>query len=393
MAKGKKRKKERPRTSAPQEQPRGFDYGCLPYAMAVGAFEFANHLGAARVDGVAYGLAWSAAVSRSVPMISLVGQKGTELAKAFDMFNAWSEATDPDSLEMTFVFKKSGGYVLALSAEPSRLERRCLGFGRTHKPLVVSATWFRPIDSANPFLHQFRSYCTSPIAPFLFTGGVYDPRKGLSASSPPEMAEIDGLKPLLKFDITFVDEDDAVPNTTGWIALKVGTQPLSTTLNKAPRPKPEEVARERANMLRCHFPVTLERLRRSSSVSLLMRELVSDGARSWQIEQALCNLVLSAAMVSVPHYKGLGSRKKAEQGILRALRSRYELGDGTDLTTFSVKDVHTQIVADGNMLLRYLKSKSVASSLTDLQAALRSQSALNAPTALADPPAEWGASW
>jgi hypothetical protein len=31
------------------------------------------------------------------------------LAKAFEALNAWSRMTDPDSVEITFVFRNSGG--------------------------------------------------------------------------------------------------------------------------------------------------------------------------------------------------------------------------------------------------------------------------------------------
>jgi hypothetical protein len=61
------------------------------------------------VDAVAYGGAWSDAVNQFVPTISLVGQHAEGLAKAFEDFNAWSNMTDPDSVEVTFAFRKSGG--------------------------------------------------------------------------------------------------------------------------------------------------------------------------------------------------------------------------------------------------------------------------------------------
>jgi hypothetical protein len=80
--------------------------------------------------------------------------------------------TDPDSVEITFVFRNCGGYVLAISQEYSRLQRRCLGFDRTHQAVAFAPTWFKPIDTVNPLLRQFRRYCSSPIAPFLFTGST-----------------------------------------------------------------------------------------------------------------------------------------------------------------------------------------------------------------------------
>ena len=142
--------------------------------MALATFEFPGHLSAASVDGVAYGSVWSEAIRQTIPTISLVAQNGNELTKAFEAFNAWSRMTDPDSVEITFVFRRnSGGYVLAISPEYSRLERRCLGFDRTHQAVAFAPTWFKPIDSVHPLLPQFRRHCSGPIAPFLFTGATY----------------------------------------------------------------------------------------------------------------------------------------------------------------------------------------------------------------------------
>ncbi len=75
---------------------------------------------------------------------------------------------------------------------------------------------------------------------------------------------------------------------------------------------------------------------------------------------------------------------------MQAIRSRYELADGGDIPTFAIEDVHTQVVADGNVLLRYL-GKKTCTDLAGVQAALQSVSALEAATAI-DPPAQWTAS-
>jgi hypothetical protein len=83
MAKPKKRKERTQRQAGRTTTPRGFDFGCLPYAMALATFEFPGHLSAASVDGVAYGSVWSEAVRQTIPTISLVAQNGDELAKAF----------------------------------------------------------------------------------------------------------------------------------------------------------------------------------------------------------------------------------------------------------------------------------------------------------------------
>ena len=390
MVRHMKRRKRTARASAQKTQPRGFDYGCLPYAMALASFEFQDHLRAASVDGVAYGSVWSETVNQTVPTISLVAQRGDELAKAFEEFNAWSQMTDPDSVEITFVFRKSGGYVLAISPEYSRIERRLLGFDRTHRAMIVAATWFKPIDSVHPLLRNFRKLCSAPIAPFLFDGVTYvGPRSVLTPSSPPDVSPIRGLQPLLKFEVTFINEDDVTPNSTGWLALKAVSRQLSKSPAGPPKPEPCDIAKQRVKTLAHHFPVTLERIRRSSSVPPLMLRLAASDVRPWQIEQALCNLVLSAEMSRGAHYIGLSARK-AERGIIREIRSRFELADCGDIPTFAIEDVRTQVAADGNVLLRCLGKKRCRD-LAGIQEALQSVSALEAATAV-DTPAEWSAS-
>ena len=326
--------------------------------MALASLEFPRHLSAAAVDGVAYSSVWSEALNRTVPTISLIAKHEDELVKAFKEFNAWSQMTDPDSVEVTFVFRKSGGYVLAISPENSRLKRRCLGFDRTSRVMTGAATWFKPIDSVHLLLRRFRSDCSTPIAPFVFDGVTYvGPQDVLTAASPPDVRTIRSLQPLLKFEVTFIDEDDVTPNSMGWHALKVGSRQESQSPTGPPKPDPGEVAKQRVKTLAHHFPVTLERIRRGLSVPRLMLRLAENGVRPWQIEQAFCNLVLSAEMGRGAHYIGLSARK-AERGILQAIRSRHELADGSAIPTFAVEDVGTQVVADGNCLLRYLGKKS-----------------------------------
>ena len=384
----KKKKKRTARASAKKAQPRGFDYGCLPKVIALASFEFPSHLGAS-VEAVGYGRRWSEVVNQTVPTISLVAQSGEGLVKAFEEFNAWSQITDPDSVEITFVFRKRGGYVLTISPEPTHLKRRCLGFDRAHQVMGVGPIWLKPIDSVHPLLQRFRNYCSSPIAPFFFDGVTYaGPTSGLRQSVPLEISPIPGLEPLLKFEVTFVDEDEVTPNSTAWVALEAESRQEIQSPTGNQKTEPDDIAIQRVKTLGHHFPVTLERIRRSLSVPPLMQQLAVSDVRPWQIEQALCNLVLSADMGRGAHFLGLSARK-TERTIVEAIRSRYELADGGDIPTFSIEDISTQIIADGNALLRHLNKKK-CKDLAEIQVALQSVSALEAPTAV-DTPAQWSA--
>ena len=358
--------------------------------MALGSIEFPNLLTAASIDAVAYGSVRSEAVNQTVPVIALVAQHGDELAKAIEEFNAWSQMTDPDSVEITFVFRKDGGYVLAISPEGSRLQRRCLGFDRTHRGMNVAPIWIKPIKSIDPLLKQFRQYSSGPVAPFLFTGATYvGPQSVLTSSLQPELCPVRGLQPLLKFEVTFIDEEEVTPNSIAWLVLKAKSPQKPKSSKQPPKPEPDDIAKQRVKTLAHHFPVTLERIRRSLFVPILMLELTQKGVRPWQIEQALCNLVLSSEMGCGAHFCGL-SASKAKSGIIQAISSRFELADGGDISTFDIEDVSVQVVADGNFLLRHFGKKR-CSDLPGIQAALRSISAYEATTAV-DPPSEWSVS-
>ena len=374
-----KNRRGRRRVPTPVQRPKGFDYGCLPSVMAVGPYAFPSHLSAASVDAVAYGFDRSEEVARDLPFVSLVAQDARHLANAFEEFGAWAEATDPDALEVTFVFRKKGGYLLLIAPEYSRLERRCLGFDRAHRTMTSSAMWVKPIDSVHPMLRDFRTYRSQIVAPFLFGGATYHgPRSVVSSPADAALSPLPGIPAFLKFEVTLVDEVDARPHSLAWHALELdrGQETRST------RPSRVfdlgDVKRNRVRALRHHFPVTLERMSQCSQLTPMVKELERQGARLWQIEQAVCNLVLSHDLVGQWHFRSLSSRK-VDDVIVEALGSRHEVADGRALPQLSPDVIQTQLVADANKLLRNLK-KAPSTKLDAVQETLQSVSALDAPS-------------
>ena len=374
----KKKKKTYGGRAGRRKHANGFDYAGLPRVAAISSPEFPSNLHGACVDGVAYGVVWSTALKENIPCISLVAQNGDALTKAFEEFNSWSQLTDPDSVELTFVFLKDGGYVLGITPEHSRLTRRCLGFRRAHQVMVLFTTWFKKLDSIHPALHEFREYSSRSVAPFSFGGCTYvGPRGALTPSSPPDTIPI-SPEPLLKFEVTFVDEDDVEPNSIGWVAIHAQSEQNVRSQTPPPRPGKEELATTRRRALACHFPVTLERLRRRGDISALMRHFAATDVRPWQIEQALCNLVLSHESGGGAHFENVDPRNVVDH-VTQAIEFRHEIADGGNIREFTGDQVQTQIVADGNALLRYLGKKK-RPNLSAVQRALASASLLEAET-------------
>ena len=343
--------------------------------MAVGVYDFASHLTAASVDAVTYGHEHSEALGRDLPIISLIARDTDHLAKAFEEFATWAAVTDPDAVEVTFVFRENGGYLLTIEPEVTHLERRCLGFDRAHRAMTCSTMWVKSIRTVHPTLKRLRQYSSWILSPFLFHGATYAGNHSvLDPSSPPEVSPLLVVPPLLKFKANFVDEKDVVPNSLAWhaVELDAGRESRSKPRNKMLGAA--DTAQQRIRALRHHFPVTLERLARSSWFPTLGNTLATSGIKPWQVEQALCNLVLCRDMGWGNHFTGLSARK-LEEAVGQALRSRYELADGDGVRQFSLDQVQVQLLADGNALLKNMGQKPQAN-ISDMQAVLASVSVL-----------------
>jgi len=355
---------------------RGFDFGCLPVAMAVGDFDFASELSAASVLGVAYGQEWSDELGFPVPSITLIANHGDALRRAFEIFNSWKESTDADSLELTLVLRTDGSYIVCISPEAMRLQRRCFKFARTFLVLAMTNTWFKPISSTNPALHDLRKYCSQQVAPFILNGASCKSQHDILSM---KIQAIPGLEPLLKFQLCFVDEGAVESSTIGAMALRTNSAKQTMRPKGRPKSSPSEIELQRIKTLRCHFPVTLERMRVSPSVPDLILELVRDGIRPWQVEQALCNLSLANQPRDNPP-PGTRNRTARRTKFIDALGNRFELANGGDSPKFTSDQVRAQILADGNALLQGV-GRTTVGKLPKLLAALQSAKLLDAKTA------------
>lgn len=268
MARKKKKHKTRRRNRAPRAPQWGFDYGCPPNAVAVGGLDLPTLLTDARIDGVAYRTRYSPDLHEDVPAITLIAQDGDALAKAFSIFHNWAASSDPDAVALTFVFRDSRSYILGISPEPSRLEHRLLGFSRSRQAISRSALWCKPIDSVHPMLLNFRDHYTAArIAPYILDGATYfGPRNAIPRPASILPREISGLRPLLKFEVTFENESEVAPGTMGWLASRMQSSPNPQASTGQVRPDSNEIAGRRHRALSEHFPVTLERIRSSQKV-------------------------------------------------------------------------------------------------------------------------------
>jgi hypothetical protein len=317
-----------------------------------------------------------------VPAITLIARNEIPVREAFREFNAWAAQTDGDALELTFIFRSDGSYLLVLAPETTRLQRRTLGYNRTSHVLVMTLMWVFPVTTTHPALRTIREYCKGFPAPIMFSAARLPPLLVAPSATASELRPVAGVKPLLKFSLTLVDESDVTPHSTAWAALQSASMKGgSSSREKPPPPEPAATGEMRAKMLRAHFPVTLERLQGSKWFDEMCLSLHRDhGVRRWQVEQAICNLVLSEETVGRPHFAGLGSRELADL-VVKALDRRYEVANGSTLAPLSAEHVVTQIVADTSQLLSYYRRPSRLAALGAANASLASAELLDAPSA------------
>ena len=312
----------------------------------------------------------------------LVAERAEPLREAFKIFAAWSDAADGDAVELTIVLKESGGFLLGISPEYSRLARRCLGFDRTTvSPLAFAPVWCKPILTAHRHLIHLRSYAQRPIAPFLFGGVTLSGLLTHSDPDVPQVAAVPGLTSILKFEIAFADETDVEPGGMGELLLRTASPANRSSETRSSPPTHRtivDIGTERARVLRTHFPVTLERLHRSGRLQHLRTTVAPDAdVGLWQLEQAYCNLVLSVGSGWGIHYLRLRPQN-ARDKILDAIGERYEIADGQPLDEFTGDQVCMQLLADGRALLRYL-NESPDGSMSTVQARLVALDAIQAP--------------
>ena len=384
MGRKRKKQKSKKRTKAPRPSQWGFDYGCPPEAIAVSGLDLPTLLTEAGVDAVAYYKQHSPELDQSVQALTLVANNRVPLVKAFELFHEWAADSDSDAVEITFVLRNTGGYILGISPEPSRMEQRCCGYARTHQVISVSQLWCKPIDSVHPMLLSFKDqYESARIAPYILDGATYiGPRSSLSTTSSVELNEVPGLQPLLKFELTFVNEGEAAPGSIGWLASKIQSSPTAQGSNVPDRPEPSGIATRRRRSLSQHFPVTLERMRMSARAQEIVEELQREGIQPWQVEQALCNLILGAELDK----QSAKTRQQVSERAIDALDSRYEPADGSAFPLFQIDRIRSQVLADGNALLAHMMARP-RSDLSSLQSRLHMLGLLDGPSAVV---ADWG---
>ena len=131
----------------------------------------------------------------------------------------------------------------------------------------MGGSFNKKFDTRHQALQRFReSRRQLLINPFLL-GGATLPSRPDTVLRVDEIRPISNVESLLKFEATFSDEETLEPGSYQHSILAIAQKPMTAESKKRgyypPRDPREQASffRHRMDMLKRHFPVTLERLR------------------------------------------------------------------------------------------------------------------------------------
>lgn len=370
MAKSRKKRKIRARKRklgpSTKGSAKGHDFGAPFRTMFVPDASFIESLTQASTFACAYGYIEVPEIPYPIPIITLVAEREEPLIRAFREFKRWAEVPGGDALHMTIMIEDGGGYSMALSPDMDRMSALMRLDDPVFTPLQMVPMWIKYFDTRNQFVNDIRQYVHQRVAPFVFAGAT-SPLPSTRGAAP-GTGDVTYLKEaqILKFKCSFIDKGDEKNGSQSDMLLKFDQSDLEEAKGKgksfSPPPnadlKPAAIAKQRRQILEQNFPVTLRRIKASPNCNSLIRES-SEVLEAWQIEQAICNLVLSREVSSgSPHYGEISNRKIVET-INTALIERFEHADSSDdLAWVDREAVENQSRLDRLSLLRIVHKES-----------------------------------
>ena len=344
--------------------------------------EFNKNLSDAEIVAIACGQDYSKMLRVSVPAITLVGRNEKPLRDAFEEFSDWAESTDADAIELTIVFKNDGGYRLCINPEINALYKRALQYDTVANPMAFQMIWIKVIDTTSQSLIDLSEHLsTGTIRPFLLRASHYAGISPKNIQYTPELIKpISHREELLKFEIRFVDEGSK--DNLHWQRIALGDGNLEHELPVEGPIIPKSIVwNRRKESLKRLFPITLWKSRSCEKSTELRRNAETRGLREWQIDQAICNLVLSRQVANGNLYFQECSKSDWPDQLRESLCNRFEIS-GVDQQGFerlTVENVVRQAILDAKMLLKQYGMKRVPNKLERIQYLLQKHSLLSEP--------------
>lgn len=324
MARNSKRNRHRKKTQTPRVsleiQDRGFDFGFQMRIMAKSDFEFNQALREAGVIGCAYGFHPIEGLSQHVPSITLIGTNISAFERAYQCFVRWGCEEDGDVLDVDLLLRSDGSYCIWIGPEINRLLYRTIPQADLFDTMAMHVSWVKPLDSTNEMVHEIKRYCESGLHPVIISAAIGDPINPTILQLEP----VPGWKGILKFGLRVIAQSEA-PQDPRFAPMSEQFSPKSEKLKSQPTPK--DLCRRRIKTLETAFPVSIERVRRSSLVHEVRRLAGFENVNETQVIQGAINLMISGEMVpGDKHYRQVTG--DVYKTIWNTIISRVELADG-----------------------------------------------------------------
>ena len=299
---------------------RGFDFGLQMRVAAVTDLDFNQALRDAGVIGCAYGLAPVDGMSRPVPSITLIGTDRSAFARAYKQFVGWGCEEDGDVVDIALLLRSDGSYDFWLGPEMNRSFYRIMPQADLFDPLMLNISWIKHLDSTNVLVRDLKQYCASRFHPVVICAAIGDPnnRTSLNIENIPEW------KGILKFWLTIIEQSET-PDDPRFARLNA--RPSRSKNTPSSQSTPQDLCRRRTRTLDIAFPVSRERVRRSSLVHDVRRLVGFESVTEAQVIQGAINLMLSDELVpGDTHYRQITG--DLDKKIWDAIISRVEMADG-----------------------------------------------------------------
>jgi hypothetical protein len=355
--------------------PKGFDFGTPAHFFGTLDTGWVQDLTEAQVVGCAYGWEPVSELGTPIPSLSLVARNEASIRSAFSTLYEWTKGSDDDAVDITIIFLNSGAYLLGISPEVERRSAK-RPIPAMLDRLEMVAAWIKTMDTTHPSLIDLRSYHRSLIAPIAVGVAIFPSTGALPAQPPSNLSHPVGLRSLIKFNVSFAHEDDKQLSPAADMIIRThrnrDAQEKNGDASSGPELPPAHWRTKRKLVLEEIFPLTLFRARTSGLLDAAKQRLSAHNVASWQIEQAVCNLVMGTRMgAKGKHYSGISASKLLSQ-VIDASATAYEIADNkSDIAPFTVDDVIKQVRLDATYLVDQLGEIPRDGSLRSRQSILK----------------------
>jgi len=373
----KKKKKNRARIRRhPSKDPldkigRGFDFGLQPRVMAMPDMEFNQALRDAGIIGCAYGSHPMEGMPDPVPSITLVGTDSAAFTKAYQHFVHWGCEEDGDVVDVDLLLKSDGSYDLWIGPEIKRSIYRTIPQSALFDTMSMNISWIKHIDSTNEMVYDLRQYCQSGrLSPIVIMAATSTKKNIRSMQIEP----VPSWKGILKFGLRILTEAEASLDPIYSFIASRSNQKKSPT---PPKIIPKDLCQNRIMTLNTAFPVSRERILRSSLFDEVRGMNGFESVTEIQVIQAAINLMLSNELISGDkHYRQVtGDYYKK---IWDAIAVRSDMADGSSqLADLDPVVIAHQVELDVRATLSKMKRRSAREPFSKLQEVFKQKGLVN----------------